>query len=63
MAGLVHLLFVTYLFVFLLRYKTPLLRGDMDPAVDKFEIMEKLMADDLEHWLCNFYFEIVKLPR
>ena len=45
------------------RYKTPLLRGNMDPGIDKFEVIEKLMADDLENWLCNFYFEIVKLPR
>lgn len=45
------------------RYKTPMLRGDMDPGIDKFEIIEKLMAEDLENWLCNFYFEIIKLPR
>lgn len=40
-----------------------MLRGDMDPGIDKFEIIEKLMAEDLENWLCNFYFEIIKLPR
>ncbi|XP_057308593.1 uncharacterized protein LOC130646936 [Hydractinia symbiolongicarpus] len=45
------------------KYKTPMLRGDMDPGIDKFEIIEKLMAEDLENWLCNFYFEIIKLPR
>lgn len=45
------------------KYKTPMLRGDCDPAIDKFEMTEKLMAHDLENWLCNLYFEIVKLPR
>ena len=45
------------------RYKTPMLRGDMDPGIDNFQTIEKLMATDLEHWLCNFYFEIIKLPR
>ena len=45
------------------KYKSPMLRGDMDPGVDKFEVVEKLMAHDLENWLCNVYFEIVKLPR
>jgi len=45
------------------RYKAPFLRGDMDPTIDKHEKIEELMADDLENWLCNLYFEIVKLPR
>ncbi|XP_047145718.1 uncharacterized protein LOC100210827 isoform X1 [Hydra vulgaris] len=45
------------------KYKAPFLRGSMDPGIDKFEVIEKLMADDLENWLCNFYFEIIKLPR
>ena len=35
----------------------------MDPGIDNFQTIEKLMATDLEHWLCNFYFEIIKLPR
>jgi len=35
----------------------------MDPSIDNFQTIEKLMATDLEHWLCNFYFEIIKLPR
>ncbi|XP_078356558.1 uncharacterized protein LOC144641416, partial [Oculina patagonica] len=45
------------------KYKAPFLRGDMDPTIDKHEKIEELMADDLENWLCNLYFEIVKLPR
>lgn len=40
-----------------------MLRGDIDPGIDKFEVIEKLMAEDLENWLCNFYFEMIKLPR
>ena len=40
-----------------------MLRGDMDPGIDKFEVIEKLIAKDLENWLCNLYFEIIKLPR
>ena len=35
----------------------------MDPHIDKHEKIEELMAEDLENWLCNLYFEIVKLPR
>ena len=49
--------------MFLIRYKAPFLRGDMDPHIDKHEKIEELMAEDLENWLCNLYFEIVKLPR
>ena len=35
----------------------------MDPTIDNHEKIEELMAEDLENWLCNLYFEIVKLPR
>ena len=31
--------------------------------IDKHEKIEELMASDLDHWLCNLYFEVVKLPR
>jgi hypothetical protein len=40
-----------------------MLRGEMDALLDKHEKMEELMASDMDHWLCNMYFEIVKLPR
>lgn len=39
------------------------MRGEMDPILDKHEKFEELMASDMDHWLCNMYFEIVKLPR
>lgn len=39
------------------------MRGEMDPLLDKHEKFEELMASDMDHWLCNMYFEIVKLPR
>ena len=45
------------------KFRTPMLRGDLDSGIDKFETVEKLMATDLENWLCNAYFEIVRLPR
>ncbi|KAL3889356.1 hypothetical protein ACJMK2_001700 [Sinanodonta woodiana] len=45
------------------RYKCPFLRGEMDVSIDKHEKVEELIASDLDHWLCNLYFEIVKLPR
>ena len=40
-----------------------MLRGNMDPSIDKFETIEKLMSSDIDHWLCNLYFEIVRLPK
>lgn len=40
-----------------------MLRGEMDNRIDKHEKIESLMASDIDHWLCNVYFEIVKLPR
>lgn len=45
------------------RYKIPFLRGEMDPQLDKHEKIEALMADDIDHWMCNLYIDIVKLPR
>ncbi|KAK7091940.1 uncharacterized protein [Littorina saxatilis] len=45
------------------KYKVPMLRGPMDTNIDKHEKLEELMASDLDHWLCNLYFEVVKLPR
>ncbi|XP_072175940.1 uncharacterized protein [Diadema setosum] len=45
------------------KYKAPMLRGEMDTRIELHESIEKLMASDLDHWLCNVYFEIVRLPR
>lgn len=45
------------------KYKVPFLRGEMDPAITKHETIERLISEDVDHWLCNMYFEIVKLPR
>ena len=45
------------------RYKTPFLRGDMDPGIDTYQRIEELIASDIDHWLCNLYFEVVLLPR
>jgi hypothetical protein len=45
------------------KYKCCLLRGDIDPSIDKHEKLEELMARDLENWLCNLYFQVLKLPR
>ena len=44
-------------------FKTVLLRGHMDSQIDRFERIEQLIASDLDHWLANIYFEIVRLPR
>ncbi|XP_028404973.1 uncharacterized protein LOC114527499 isoform X2 [Dendronephthya gigantea] len=45
------------------KYKTPFLRGDMDPGIDTYQRMEELVAQDIDHWLCNLYFDVVLLPR
>lgn len=45
------------------KYKCPFLRGEMDYQIDKHEKIEELMSSDMDHWLCNLYFEVVKLPR
>lgn len=35
----------------------------MDPNITKFEQFESLMAENLDFWLCNLYFNIQPLPR
>ncbi|XP_076438172.1 uncharacterized protein LOC143277267 isoform X2 [Babylonia areolata] len=45
------------------KYVCPMLRGPMDLNIDKHDKIEELMASDLDHWLSNLYFEVVKLPR
>nr|XP_002734565.1 PREDICTED: uncharacterized protein LOC100373469 [Saccoglossus kowalevskii] len=45
------------------KYKVPFLRGEMDPRIEKHETIEKLIASDIDHWLCNLYIEVVKLQR
>ncbi|XP_041361349.1 uncharacterized protein LOC121377431 [Gigantopelta aegis] len=43
--------------------RCPFLRGEMDANIDKHDKIEELMASDMDHWLSNLYFEVVKLPR
>nr|XP_020470960.1 uncharacterized protein LOC109968787 [Monopterus albus] len=44
------------------RFKTPLLRGEPNTQLDQFKKIEGLISSDLDHWLCNLYFQIKKLP-
>ena len=44
-------------------FKTPMLRGHMDPQIDRFERIEQLISADLDHWMANVYFDVVRLPR
>uniref|UniRef100_A0A3Q3ICF7 Orofacial cleft 1 candidate gene 1 protein n=1 Tax=Monopterus albus TaxID=43700 RepID=A0A3Q3ICF7_MONAL len=44
------------------RFKTPLLRGEPNTQLDQFKKIEGLISSDLDHWLCNLYFQVCKLP-
>ncbi|CAD7673883.1 unnamed protein product [Nyctereutes procyonoides] len=44
------------------KFKCPLLRGHYDQTLDNFKKMEDLICLDLDHWLCNLYFQVIKLP-
>uniref|UniRef100_UPI0037E719C5 uncharacterized protein ofcc1 n=1 Tax=Semicossyphus pulcher TaxID=241346 RepID=UPI0037E719C5 len=44
------------------RFKTPLLRGEPHTQLDRFKEIEDLISSDLDHWLCNLYFQIKRLP-
>nr|XP_060630776.1 uncharacterized protein LOC132774583 [Anolis sagrei ordinatus] len=45
------------------KFKCPLLRGHYNHKIDRFQKIENLISSDLDHWLCNLYFQIIKLPR
>lgn len=44
-------------------FRVPMLRGAVDPEVDKYETYERTYARDVDRWLCNLYVEIQHLPR
>ncbi|XP_069007244.1 uncharacterized protein ofcc1 [Embiotoca jacksoni] len=44
------------------RFKTPLLRGEPSTQLDQFKKIEALISSDLDHWLCNLYFQVNRLP-
>ncbi|XP_074549949.1 uncharacterized protein ofcc1 isoform X3 [Halichoeres trimaculatus] len=44
------------------RFKTPLLRGEPNAQLDRFKEIEALVSSDLDHWLCNLYFQLRRLP-
>ncbi|XP_078396058.1 uncharacterized protein ofcc1 isoform X2 [Cetorhinus maximus] len=45
------------------KYKCPLLRGHRDSKIDEFRKIEDLISSDIDHWLCNLYFQVIKLPK
>uniref|UniRef100_A0A8D2LZI4 Orofacial cleft 1 candidate gene 1 protein n=1 Tax=Zonotrichia albicollis TaxID=44394 RepID=A0A8D2LZI4_ZONAL len=45
------------------KFKCPFLRGHYDSRIDRFKKIENFISQDLDHWLCNLYFQIIKLPQ
>ncbi|XP_071889196.1 uncharacterized protein [Anas platyrhynchos] len=45
------------------KFKCPFLRGHYDSKIDRFKKIENLISQDLDHWLCNLYFQMIKLPQ
>ncbi|XP_066428368.1 uncharacterized protein [Molothrus aeneus] len=45
------------------KFKCPFLRGHYDSKIDRFKKIEDFISQDLDHWLCNLYFQIIKLPQ
>ncbi|XP_056677030.1 uncharacterized protein LOC130458089 [Monodelphis domestica] len=40
------------------KFKCPLLRGHYDQKLEHFRKIEDLICSDLDHWLCNLYFQV-----
>ncbi|XP_068787992.1 uncharacterized protein [Struthio camelus] len=45
------------------KFKCPFLRGPYNSKIDRFQKIENFISLDLDHWLCNLYFQIIKLPQ
>ncbi|XP_009324813.1 PREDICTED: uncharacterized protein LOC103919083 [Pygoscelis adeliae] len=39
------------------KFKCPFLRGHYNSKVDRFKKIENFISQDLDHWLCNLYFQ------
>ncbi|XP_010621374.1 orofacial cleft 1 candidate gene 1 protein [Fukomys damarensis] len=44
------------------KFKSPILRGHYEKKLSSFRKIEDLICLDLDHWLCNLYFQVIKLP-
>jgi len=40
------------------KFKVPLLFGNVNPSLDRFELIEDQVMTDLDRWTANLYFEI-----
>uniref|UniRef100_A0A8C8U344 Orofacial cleft 1 candidate 1 n=1 Tax=Peromyscus maniculatus bairdii TaxID=230844 RepID=A0A8C8U344_PERMB len=44
------------------KFKCPLLRGKYDQKLNSFRKIEDWICQDLDQWLCNLYFKVIKTP-
>ena len=45
------------------KFKVPLLRGEVDKRVVKYDQIERRISRDIDTWLANLYFDVKHLPR
>lgn len=43
------------------KFKVPLLFGNVNPNLDRFELIEGEMRKDLDNWTANLYFEVERV--
>jgi len=43
------------------KFKVPLLFGNVNSKFDKYERIEEFMKQDLDHWMCNLYFQVERM--
>jgi hypothetical protein len=43
------------------KFKVPLLFGNLNPNLDRFELIEEQMRQDLDNWTANLYFEVERV--
>eukprot|EP00656_Telonema_subtile_P015287 TRINITY_DN17993_c0_g1_i3.p1 TRINITY_DN17993_c0_g1~~TRINITY_DN17993_c0_g1_i3.p1 ORF type:complete len:613 (-),score=158.63 TRINITY_DN17993_c0_g1_i3:892-2730(-) len=44
-------------------FKCPMLRGQMDPNLDRYQEIEEMVKHDIDNWLGNLYFRVNHLER
>ena len=45
------------------KFRLPLLRGEVDKSIDRYQSFQKAYELELDRWLCNMYVEIVPRSR
>lgn len=45
------------------KFKLPMIRGPATSSVSRHRDFQELVKSNLDNWMCNIYFEVIRRPR